>query len=961
MEAKNAMKSLIKLATAIPFIAVGLAGCTDSAQLEISKVQSLSTDAVETGKKFYQTLDVPPAPSLSPAQALAAFSIAPDFKIELVAAEPMVEDPVAMAWDENGDLYVVEMRGFMPDAYGNGADQPVGRVVKLRDNDNDGVMDESRVFLDDLVLPRAVAIVNEGVLIGEPPTLWLCKNNHPETGCGEKVRVGGYAHQVNEANVEHMENGLLMGLDNWLYNAKSARRIRLNNGQLEEQNLHARGQWGIAKDNQGRLFYNTNSNYLSADLFPGEHFIGERGISGLNERLTEQDEVFSVRVNPGVNRSYIDGILREDGRLKAPTAVSGLAVYTGDQFPAEYQRDVFVPEPGANVVAQLRLHGDDIKLQAEHITYPDAQWGQREFLASTDERFRPVDAKIGPDGALYIIDMYRGIIQETAFLTDELREQIFDRKLDRPLGNGRIWRISHREGNNQHLSLNLAAASNQQLVTLLGHANSWHRDTAQRLLIGRGKVAVGLFEQQISKGSVLAASHALWTLEGRQQLSAKQLLAAINRNNTTLSLQALRAGGQLLSEQQLLAIIDSHKPLTAALQQQLLFDLARHNDQPNIQQTFMSLLNLSVDSRYIQQALAKAIQGQEFAFLQLLLNNDNWQNSSPARTEFLTLLTAKAYQQLRGDLTSNAPAPEALQQLTELIANNRGPLAWRQAAMFDGLFKVTRQANFSPAQMAKAPTLFTETSDVDQPALNEKRLQGRRAFTWPGDERASGATPLTPAQLALKAEGEKLFSGCSNCHGQDGLGVVGLAPALADSPWVTGPPEWLGRIILQGMQGPVVIHGVEWNGVMPPHQALPGFDDRGLAGLMTYLRRSWGNSADPVSVEQVSAIRAASSDQTAPWTVAELEKVPFESDLQRFVGDYKLSFVTINISLAGDQLAMKIPMYGESKLQLVNDMTFSGGDASNSIDLRFVEGDDGNINAFILLRDGQEMTAEKIQ
>ena len=214
---------------------------------------------------FYKTLDTAPAAVLSPEEALAAFRIAPEFEIELVAAEPLVEDPVAMAWDEYGRLYIVEMRGYMPDAYGNGSEKPVGQVVRLEDNNGDGRMDTSEVFLGELVNPRAVAVVNEGILIGEPPHLWLCEMPTRESLCQIKRRIGDYAAGESAANVEHMENGLVPGLDNWLYNAKSARSLRIENDELVERQGLQRGQWGITRDDVGRLLYNHNSTWIQAD------------------------------------------------------------------------------------------------------------------------------------------------------------------------------------------------------------------------------------------------------------------------------------------------------------------------------------------------------------------------------------------------------------------------------------------------------------------------------------------------------------------------------------------------------------------------------------------------------------------------------------------------------------------------------------------------------------------------
>ena len=301
---------------------------------------------------FYQTLDNAPAPVLTPEQARADFRVAPGFEVELVAAEPLVEDPVAMSWDEYGRLYVVELRGYMPDAYGTGRNEPVGQVVRLEDTDGDGRMDTSEVFLGELVNPRAVAVVNEGVLIGEPPNLWLCELPTPDAVCENKKSVGDYALDVETASVEHLENGLRQGLDNWLYNSKSNRRQRLDQGALEVEESLFRGQWGISKDDYGRLFYNHNSTWVQADLFAAEDLVVAGSNSakpGLGVNLTEISEVFSVRVNPGVNRAYLEGTLREDGRLDKATGVSGLVVYRGDQFPSAYRNNVFVPEVAANV------------------------------------------------------------------------------------------------------------------------------------------------------------------------------------------------------------------------------------------------------------------------------------------------------------------------------------------------------------------------------------------------------------------------------------------------------------------------------------------------------------------------------------------------------------------------------------------------------------------------------------
>ncbi|MEM7101471.1 MAG: hypothetical protein AAF541_24695 [Pseudomonadota bacterium] len=168
------------------------------------------------------------------------------------------------------------------------------------------------------------------------------------------------------------------------------------------------------------ILWDKVTQWIQADLFQGEDLVLPGSASfhrGLGENLTPSPAVFTARVNPGVNRAYLDGTLREDGRLHNATGASGIVVYRGNQFPERYRGDAFVPESAGNVVAQFALEEEGMNLTATQRLVEDEQWGQRDFLASTDERFRPVDAMNGPDGALYIIDMYRGIIQHDHFMT----------------------------------------------------------------------------------------------------------------------------------------------------------------------------------------------------------------------------------------------------------------------------------------------------------------------------------------------------------------------------------------------------------------------------------------------------------------------------------------------------------------------------------------------------------------
>ena len=499
-------------------VCVLLAGCGDpdvASRTDIAPPAAPSLDKPQDkpqGKPLYLSVETPPAPVLSPAEALQTFVIAPGFEIELVAAEPLIEDPVAADWDEDGRRYVVEMRAYMPNVDGEGEEQRIGALVRLSDTNGDGAFDRREALMDDLVLPRAVRVVNEGLLVAEMGKLWLCPNGSGWSDgidCSAKRFLGTYGE--HQGSVEHAENGLLIGLDNWIYSAKSTRRMKLVDGDLVTEPTAFRGQWGITQDDAGRLYYNTNSNLLLGDYHDAQAIVaaGNRTAPGLNARISPRDEVFSVRVNPGVNRAYVPGVLREDGRLRGATSASGMVIYRGGQFD-DAAPTAFVTEPAANLVVAFRLFEDGLAIRAEQQLYDDLQWGQRDFLASTDERFRPVDVLNGPDGALYVIDFYRGVIQDHVYLSDQLRAQALERGLQRPLGLGRIWRISQSGMRDQPIRPDWRQLDTGELVAHLGHANSWVRATAQRLLLRQrdGGVADALLGA-ISADSGLAARHAL--------------------------------------------------------------------------------------------------------------------------------------------------------------------------------------------------------------------------------------------------------------------------------------------------------------------------------------------------------------------------------------------------------------------------------------------------------------------
>lgn len=455
-----------------------------------------------------------PAPLLSPQRAIADMTVENGFEIQAVASEPLVEDPVALQFDADGAMWVVEMRGYMQDEEGHGEDLPLGRIKILKDENEDGIYETATVFLDSLVMPRAVLPVRGGALVIEPPKLFFIENHNGKAG--KKTVIDSLF--ADGGNVEHQPNGLLPAMDNWIYCAKSNKRVRYLHHNWVVEKTQFRGQWGIAQDNQGRLFYNDNSTTLMGDNFMPNAFGENEGYQRQSKNSYSvqlvSNRVFPSRKTTGVNRGYERGTLDSIGKLVHATAACGPVIYRGDNFPEAYQGNAFVMEPSAYLIKRIVLNADTAGFMQGKFAYDN-----KEFLTATDERFRPVSAYNAPDGTLYFIDMHRGLIQHTTYLTPYLRHYIDSLKLDRPIGMGRIYRVKWK-AHGLLKKLPLSQYSTKQLVPLLQHKNGWYRDMAQRLLIERTDTgAVADLKRLSASNNEVAVLHALYTLEGLGQLT----------------------------------------------------------------------------------------------------------------------------------------------------------------------------------------------------------------------------------------------------------------------------------------------------------------------------------------------------------------------------------------------------------------------------------------------------------
>lgn len=818
-----------------------------------------------------------PSPAHSPKEELATFDLSPGLKIQLVAAEPMVQDPVVITFDEDGKLWVVEMRGFMPNMDGEGEREPIGRISVLEDTDGDGQMDASKIYIDSLVMPRAIALVPGGVLVVEAEALWMTEDIDHDLQADTKTLID--PDYAGSKLPEHSGNGLWRGIDNWYYNAKSRFRYRLVNGNWQRDSTEFRGQWGISHDDTGRLFYNYNWSQLHGDLVPPNYLSRNKNhtpTTGIDHGLTTDRRVYPIHPTPAVNRGYLPGTLDEKGRLQEFTAACSPLVYRGTALPEEFYGNAFVCEPSANLIKRNIVESNGLLLSA-HDAHPG-----REFLASTDERFRPVHLATGPDGALYVADMYRGLIQHGAYVTPYLREQTLGRKLVQPIHRGRIWRIVPDNWQPSKVS-RLSQASSEELIARLSNADGWQRDMAQRLLVERNdKNAFQPLADLALKGeNYLGRFHALWTLEGLNLANPELLFPLLRDDNALIRTTALRLLEPLAEadknirknlEQELLKEWEK-APIEQVLQMAFTAEVL---DKPAEYELLKGIVTHYDTSALIRDAVLSSLQDQEFTFLQTLLRSPSWKIQKTSREIFLEMLTTSIVRKRD---------PAELKMILSMLDVDKNNFGWREKAILTGVTIQGYTGKVKPVKLTAAPGIL-HRRDL---GISPGNLQALNAiFEWPGsvskDSTSQINNPLSDKEKQQFALGRKYFlNTCSGCHGTDGEGLNRFAPPLKGSEWVLGDEKRLALIVLYGIEGPLQVAGKVYDKpeilpVMPGHSTL---DAASIASILTYIRNEWGNQAGAVSSRTVGSIRLTTQGRMIPWTPTELNEYMLDSTAVR--------------------------------------------------------------------------------
>lgn len=820
-----------------------------------------------------------PAPPLSPEEALKSFKFGEEgFAIELVAAEPLITNPVCLAFDGNGRPWVCEMRGYMPDIDGNGEDEPNGRITILEDTDGDGQADEAKVFLDEIVLPRSIQFVKGGILWADQSKLYFTERNGDEPG--ETTVIDD--KWAPSGNVEHKTNGLIQGLDNWLYNAKSSERYRLIEGEWVKDRTEGRGQWGLAQDDFGRLIANSNSTLMSYEQLPPGYSVRNPNHNfRSSKRAGISNAVWPIRPTTGINRGYQKGMLTDKGYLTRATGACGPTIYRGDQFPAEFRGNAFIPEPCGLLVKRAVITEDENgNFKAE------AAYQGKEFLGSMDERNRFVNSYTAPDGSLYLVDMVHGIIQHKTYVTTYLRNQLVDRGLDGENNNrGRIFRVRWT-ANDLGKQPKMEGTSAFELTQFLEHPNGWWRDTAQRLIVESGDPACAdALEKRVAGAhGPLAQIHALWCLEGLGILEPKHVALAASSQDPKVLASAARVAESFAGTEHEAAGIEALGKVAAKrtgfVDPYLAASLGLFRDKgkKQAQQLLVAILKDRGDDQLIRDMVMSGLDGAELEMAAVAVEHDlrilddlvvavvNW-GDARAIGNLLELVqsenlhidkTNKLIRQIAKSVIEKRHPGSARYLLGQLNTIDEGFREQLERGMLDG----GKSKGFKKIALAVQP------EDLDRDLAKLFDFSGKQPENFIKTAEDKAAYELGKAAYSTY---------CVACHQPHGKGMKPLAPPLVDSEWVLGSERRLIALTMEGMEGPVTVNGTLYKvpdiqPVMPGLRVSPDFTDEKIAAVLTYIRNTWDNHAPVVKPETVKAWR---DEQPArgPFTEAELKKI----------------------------------------------------------------------------------------
>lgn len=611
------------------------------------------------------------------------FQIEKGFTLARVAAEPLIKDPVDLEFNELGDALVLEMPGYP-------FEDKQSRIVVLKDDNADGVYDRNIVFIENLQLANSFMPYKKGVLVAAPPYLLLVHDDD-QNYVPEKVDtlMGGFS----TGNLQHNYNGLTFGLDNWIYAANGGNdgepfwwndttsrmdlrgqdfRFNLEKKQLERLG-ESSGGYGLAMDEYDRVFETHNMTHISHLVFPNRYLQGKQLLKEHTlDNISDHEENGTARVYP---------IGEQESRVNHPeqsgyfSGSCGITYYGGGAFGEEYNNTVWV----ADVVLNL-IHIDKLKPNGASFT-ASRMTEKRDFMASTDRAFRPVNLTVGPDGAMYAVDMYRKVIEHPEWIPDDIEKTL---DLEAGKDQGRIYRIT-KEGVKNVFDVS-EFKTQQGLVKSLAHPNQWARKTAHRLLM----------EQELSKGTIdelqkLTASnqefaklHSLWILHTKIGLNESDMLQAVGDASPNIRESALQMTEAGINQNpkllqacvSSLSDADSRVRMQAALSISLLPKEKRNEIKSDLLAAIQKSANASNDDWNVA-ALTLAVGDHAAELLATLLNSTTTMSipflqslalsAAKTQTGLQMILSALAYSKVSASTKQNI-----IKQLSAGLSNANG-------------------------------------------------------------------------------------------------------------------------------------------------------------------------------------------------------------------------------------------------------------------------------------------------
>ena len=498
-----------------------------------------------------------PLPALSPEEELKTIHLAPGYSLELVLSErDGVKEPVAISFDGNGRMYLAELRTYMQEIDGKDENAPVCVVSRHESTKGDGKFDKHSIYRDKMVLPRMILPLDDRVLINETDTndIFAYRDTNGDGVADEKTMW--YPGGPRGGNLEHQQSGLIWGLDNWIYQTTNAYRLRWNGTQppLKENTPSGGGQWGLNQDNYGKLWWSNAGGEKGLWHFQTPIIYGAYDLPGMYPEGFQ--EVWPL-IGFGDFQGGPSRVRPSDKTVNHFTASCGQEVVRVDRLPQDIRGDVLISEPVGRLIRRAKV------TMQEGVTTLTNPYEKSEFIRSSDGNFRVVNIANGPDGCLYLVDMYRGIIQEGNWVREGsyLRKVVEQYHMDKVVGHARIWRLVHKDfkpGPQPHMLGETPA----QLVAHLEHPNGWWRDTAQKLLVVKGDKSVvpALTEMARGNKNQLARIHALWTLEGLGAADPALVRALLKDADPQIRTQSIRVAETLVQkgDASLVADIQAH-------------------------------------------------------------------------------------------------------------------------------------------------------------------------------------------------------------------------------------------------------------------------------------------------------------------------------------------------------------------------------------------------------------------